>query len=61
MKKVVLKKFAKFTGKHLYQSLFSKSLFFNNVYLSSSSNLENNGSLQLYSGTAIFMRILRNF
>ena len=48
MKKGVLKNFAKFTGKHLSQSLFFKSLCFNSVYPSSSSNLEKKGSLQLY-------------
>ena len=44
----VLKNFAKFTGKYLCQSPFFKSVFFNSVYPSSSSNLENNGSLQLF-------------
>ena len=41
MKKSVFKNFAKFTGKHLCQSFFFRSLFFNSVYTSSSSNIEN--------------------
>ena len=43
MKKGVLENFEKFTGKHLRQSLFFKSLFYDSVYPSSSSNLENKG------------------
>ena len=44
MKKDVLKNIKKITRKHLCQSLFSKNLFFNSIYLSSSSNIENKGS-----------------
>ena len=41
--KGVLKNYAEFTGKHLCESLF-----FNSVYLTSNSNLENKGRLHFY-------------